>query len=476
MTLENQNTEQEFTPEVIVQNSIKQYDLPEAKIAEIKDFCEKIVIAGVDDKEGYKLAKDAKNKVIKYRTAIEAKRKSLNEDSQTVIKGINGEAKRLTSLITPIEEMMVNKLKEIDDEVELLKIKDRETKENILKEAGFYFDNVNWFACDIIVSPQQLQDYPLNFIMDAAERGKKALKEKADAKALEERTAKRVFNLIGIGFWLNAMNEYEYETFIVGQDAINTLTDIQFGELYTELKTQIDARKETARIKAEKEKQELEDLRKFKEQKEAEEKQKRGELRRKELTELGYINKNPYPERPHFEAWEKGVNIYNIDHNDISLLNDDEWNTLIADNEEDYKIEQDAIEVAKEYNEALPEINLAQVKHIGIDDSNNKGHEGELGLPGTSGPDDSGLMTAKQLEEQYFKHLIEQLQHNGPQNTGDSPTPESFIITPEMINNTAANIQQGFDNAIKQVLTILTNEYDTPTHILASIQELKYQD
>lgn len=72
-------------------------------------------------KEGYEEVRKAIAVCRTTRTGIEKKRKELNEDAQSYIRTVNGEAKRLTAAIEAIEEPLKTRKQAVDDERERLK-------------------------------------------------------------------------------------------------------------------------------------------------------------------------------------------------------------------------------------------------------------------------------------------------------------------------------------------------------------------
>lgn len=150
----------EHQPLVIVkpEEISRAYELPDQKIAEIKTFCESINIAGVEDKANYKTASAALTKVKKYRTGIEAKRKELKEPFLEAGKAIDAEAKRLTALLTPIEEALAGKIKAIDNEAARLEQERRKQLHEQMLKAGYTLGTGVYIAGRKVIAPQQVWD------------------------------------------------------------------------------------------------------------------------------------------------------------------------------------------------------------------------------------------------------------------------------------------------------------------------------
>ena len=131
----------------IIQNEIRKYSVADAVIAEYKNKFKGLKIKGIEDKQGYKAVKEARSIMMKYRTGVENKRKELKADSLKIGAGIDGEAKRLTSLILEVEEPLKDKLEKIDAEIQAEKDKaEKEAEEKLkvrvkeLEEVGLKFD------------------------------------------------------------------------------------------------------------------------------------------------------------------------------------------------------------------------------------------------------------------------------------------------------------------------------------------------
>ncbi len=86
----------DFTPVV-------RYSVSDAAIAEMQAAYMPLVIAGVEDAEGYRRVHEARMTVKGTRVEIEKKRKELKSEALEYGRRVDGEAKRLTGLLEPIE-------------------------------------------------------------------------------------------------------------------------------------------------------------------------------------------------------------------------------------------------------------------------------------------------------------------------------------------------------------------------------------
>jgi len=158
MTDTTQTNPLEHQPLVVVkpEEISKAYELPDAKIAEIRDFCNKVNIAGVEDKANYKTATQALSKVKKFRTGIEAKRKELKEPFLEAGKAIDAEAKRLTALLAPIEESLSSKIKVIDTENARIEAERRAWVDEQMRVAGYTKAHGVFTAGKLILSAEMV--------------------------------------------------------------------------------------------------------------------------------------------------------------------------------------------------------------------------------------------------------------------------------------------------------------------------------
>lgn len=104
-----------MSSERFIAEQIKQYGYLPEKIKEITDKCNQASIVGIEDKEGYKAVQNTIAALVKHRTGIENKRKSLKQVGIRYNESIDSEAKRLTKVINDLEEKQKAKKKKIDD-------------------------------------------------------------------------------------------------------------------------------------------------------------------------------------------------------------------------------------------------------------------------------------------------------------------------------------------------------------------------
>lgn len=101
-----------------IENELKKFNVTDAAIAELAQNFLILSIDGIDDKEGKNSVSSARKIVKGYRVDVDKRRKELNADALEYQRRINGEAKRITALLEPIENHLENEEKKISDELE----------------------------------------------------------------------------------------------------------------------------------------------------------------------------------------------------------------------------------------------------------------------------------------------------------------------------------------------------------------------
>lgn len=103
-------------------------------IAVLKSKYGELKVEGLEDKEGYKIARKAWSEVRGYRTGLEKKKKSIKEFYIKMGKAIDAEEERLVDLISPLEDHLYKIWKAIDEEKELEEKKKEEAELQQLQE------------------------------------------------------------------------------------------------------------------------------------------------------------------------------------------------------------------------------------------------------------------------------------------------------------------------------------------------------
>lgn len=132
---------QEQTIDTIIADAIKAYDMVEAAVSQYKEQFLPLKINGIEDKEGYAEVSQALRLMVSKRTKIEAKRKELKEDSLKYGRAIDAEAKRLTALLSPIEEHLKQEKQRVDDELDrIAKQAEMERLQKIQQRSNALYD------------------------------------------------------------------------------------------------------------------------------------------------------------------------------------------------------------------------------------------------------------------------------------------------------------------------------------------------
>lgn len=126
------------------QQLLAQYNVTDAKIAELQKDYGQLTIAGADDKETYKTANNALAMIRSLRTGVEATRKQLKQPFWDAGVAIDNEAKRITAQLTPIEQHLSNQIKSIDDELERRRRAEETRRIALLNGSGFQLIGQTW--------------------------------------------------------------------------------------------------------------------------------------------------------------------------------------------------------------------------------------------------------------------------------------------------------------------------------------------
>ena len=162
-----------------------------------------LTIAGLADKEGAKVVHTALAVVRGKRVAVEKKRKELKAASLTYGRNVDGEAKRLTALLVPIEHHLKAQESEVQKEKdEIKRLKEAEAQEKILRDREIAqsrvddlakygvkvtFNAASWMANDEFAT--KLADAKVIY---AAEEMRLKAEAEAEAAAAHQREKERV--------------------------------------------------------------------------------------------------------------------------------------------------------------------------------------------------------------------------------------------------------------------------------------------
>ena len=193
-----------------IEQALKKYSVTDAGIAKLKAEYMPLKIKAIDDAVGYKLVRAARMEVKALRIDVEKTRKGLKEESLIFGRAVDGEAKRITALLEPIEDYLHTQEKTVNEEKQ--RIKDEEAnkeRERIqarikkLYDMGVVFDGFGYVykgkeGENIEVSGEQIKDMPdeeyqnlISTVLDIQRKDTEAqaIQDKAK-KAEDDRRAK----------------------------------------------------------------------------------------------------------------------------------------------------------------------------------------------------------------------------------------------------------------------------------------------
>lgn len=188
-----------ITTEQFTANAVKSYDVTEARLAELKKLAEETPVPKPGDKEGEMRLKEAFSIVRNVRLAVENKRKELKAVALEYGRAVDGEAKRLTGVLEPLETKLNGKRVQYDNAVlEAKKARAVEVR-NRLTAAGFSFDGFMWVLGVLTLSPDAMEALSDEALADWEARAEKErariadeAKRKAEAEAALKAESERL--------------------------------------------------------------------------------------------------------------------------------------------------------------------------------------------------------------------------------------------------------------------------------------------
>jgi len=115
--------------------ALQRFNITDSAIAKMRDEYLPLKIDGVEDKAGFDRVHKARMVMVKARTTTDKVRKELNAEAKKWIDTVNGEAKRITSLLEPIETHLVTEEQRIEAEAAAIRFKaQREAEEKKRQE------------------------------------------------------------------------------------------------------------------------------------------------------------------------------------------------------------------------------------------------------------------------------------------------------------------------------------------------------
>ncbi len=121
--------------DLYTKSELKKYNITDKYIASLSEHAMTLKVKDVNDNAGCKIIHQARMKIKVTRIEVEDKRKELKVKSLIFGRAVDGEAKRITALLKPIEDHLQSQEKIVEDEKIRIKVeKARIEKERLEKE------------------------------------------------------------------------------------------------------------------------------------------------------------------------------------------------------------------------------------------------------------------------------------------------------------------------------------------------------
>lgn len=183
----------------IIKTQLAKFNKSDEVINELNKNFKGLMINGINDKAGFKVVYDARMVVRNHRIEIEKKRKELKANVLEVGKAIDGEAKRLTGMLEPLEEELQKKedtyhlaVEEARLAAEKKESERLQVRVDALSKYGFRVELDQLKAISDEIFDSLLSDAKQKFEADQKAKEEKALadQKEAEAKAELERVEK----------------------------------------------------------------------------------------------------------------------------------------------------------------------------------------------------------------------------------------------------------------------------------------------
>jgi hypothetical protein len=102
--------------EELIKNELQKYNVTDAAIAKLNTDYMVLTVKTPQDMPGYEIVKKARIDIKKRRVEVEKTRVQLKAESLEYGRRVDGEAKRITALLEPIENHLIGQEKIVDDE------------------------------------------------------------------------------------------------------------------------------------------------------------------------------------------------------------------------------------------------------------------------------------------------------------------------------------------------------------------------
>ena len=136
-----------------IEYAVSELSKSDAVIEQIREECLEIVVDGPEDQLNYKRASEAVKRVARLRIDVEKTRRGLKEDALRYGKAVDSEAKRIASLIEPIETHLKAQKAIVDDAVKAAEEAKHAKRREMLTARISAAESVQW-----IVTAEQLDN------------------------------------------------------------------------------------------------------------------------------------------------------------------------------------------------------------------------------------------------------------------------------------------------------------------------------
>lgn len=178
--------------EIVNADQLVKFDLTEAVIAKMSEEFFALKVESPDDLENYKKCDEARKLVKKHRTAVEARRKDLKEESLTIGRMIDGKAKELTAKLLPIEEYLDAQKKIVDDEIKRKEQEAIRIKQERLQSRQAQISAVKGFVSAPTLEAMTNDEFIFTLQSLTEAFNKEEARKKAEAEELEKLRAERL--------------------------------------------------------------------------------------------------------------------------------------------------------------------------------------------------------------------------------------------------------------------------------------------
>ncbi len=188
-------TIQDINPTLVeaIPVALAKFDLTEATIEKMREEGLALRTKGVDDHEALALVHNARMAVKAHRVAVEKTRKALKADALEYGKRVDGEARRLTSLLRPIEDHLQAEEDLVAKEKARIKEEERQAAKAELERRAELLGSLGRVLPSFELEAMTLGEFEAELVaaQEAHEKRQKAEAQEKAKREAEEAEAKR---------------------------------------------------------------------------------------------------------------------------------------------------------------------------------------------------------------------------------------------------------------------------------------------